>query len=152
MIKKVTIRQYYRHRILTTNRDDDISILHNSGKLFQQYIMGGWVRAKSNDLLYLRQCQKTYRFASARAVRNYLRERAIREKIPIGKMWIPPASHPGSTRYQNRRYLDAMAIVAHGKPDLFVTMTCNPRWLEICDNLEYQQKYENRPDLVASVP
>ena len=30
------------------------------------------------------------------------------------------------------RYQDAMAIVrTFGKPDLFVTMTCNPTWPEI---------------------
>ena len=29
-------------------------------------------------------------------------------------------------------YLDAMAIVsALGKPDLFITFTCNPKWPEI---------------------
>ena len=29
-------------------------------------------------------------------------------------------------------YLDSMAIVcALGKPDLFITFTCNPKWLEI---------------------
>jgi hypothetical protein len=33
-------------------------------------------------------------------------------------------------------YLDAMAIVrAFGKPDLFITMTCNPKWEDITSNL-----------------
>ncbi|UYV79082.1 hypothetical protein LAZ67_17001066 [Cordylochernes scorpioides] len=47
---------------------------------------------------------------------------------------------------------DAMAIVRkHGKPDFFVTMTCNPKWLEIVENLEEGQSVENRPDLVVRV-
>ncbi|XP_018577277.1 uncharacterized protein LOC108915665 [Anoplophora glabripennis] len=45
-----------------------------------------------------------------------------------------------------------MAIVArYGKPDLFITFTCNPRWPEIRDNLEGRQKWEHRPDLVCRV-
>jgi ATP-dependent DNA helicase PIF1 len=35
-----------------------------------------------------------------------------------------------------QNYKDAMAIVLkYGKPDLFVTMTCNPNWREIRENL-----------------
>lgn len=34
------------------------------------------------------------------------------------------------------RYQDAMAIVREkGKPDLFVTFTCNPNWPEIVEEL-----------------
>ena len=37
----------------------------------------------------------------------------------------------------NENYQDAMAIVRKfGKPDLFITMTCNPHWKEITENLE----------------
>uniref|UniRef100_A0AC35GIV3 Helitron helicase-like domain-containing protein n=1 Tax=Panagrolaimus sp. PS1159 TaxID=55785 RepID=A0AC35GIV3_9BILA len=45
-------------------------------------------------------------------------------------------------------YQDAMAIVRRfGKPDLFITMTCNPNWTEIVENL----LPEDRPDLIARV-
>lgn len=34
------------------------------------------------------------------------------------------------------RYVNAMALVQRfGKPGLFLTMTCNPTWKEIMDNL-----------------
>jgi hypothetical protein len=34
------------------------------------------------------------------------------------------------------RQMDAMALVqAYGKPDIFLTMTFNPNWQEILDNL-----------------
>lgn len=47
---------------------------------------------------------------------------------------------------------DAMAIVReHGKPDLFVTMTCNPKWPEITRELEPGQQASDRPDLTARV-
>ena len=38
----------------------------------------------------------------------------------------------GGPRFMYQLYLDAMAIVsALGKPDLFITFTCNPKWPEI---------------------
>jgi len=49
-------------------------------------------------------------------------------------------------------YQDAMAIVRKfGKPDLFVTMTCNPKWKEVTENLPANDRIENRPDLVTRV-
>ena len=51
-----------------------------------------------------------------------------------------------------QRYQDAMAIVsAKGKPDYFLTMTCNPKWKEISSNLLNGQKASDRPDLVGRV-
>ena len=52
----------------------------------------------------------------------------------------------------NSRYQDAMAIVrVKGKPDLFVTFTCNPKWLEIVEELLPGQQAEDRPDIAARV-
>ena len=45
-----------------------------------------------------------------------------------------------------------MGIVCHfGKPDFFVTFTCNPRWQEITDALLPGQTAENRQDIVARI-
>ncbi|XP_045482768.1 uncharacterized protein LOC123686581 [Harmonia axyridis] len=45
-----------------------------------------------------------------------------------------------------------MTVVARfGKPDLFITFTCNPNWPEIKNNLFKHQKWENRPDLICRV-
>lgn len=38
-----------------------------------------------------------------------------------------------------------------GKPDLFITFTCNPTWPEITDNLLPNQTASDRPDLVDRV-
>ncbi|XP_021732557.1 uncharacterized protein LOC110699342 [Chenopodium quinoa] len=38
-----------------------------------------------------------------------------------------------------------------GKPDLFVPMTCNAKWLEITAELADRELAENRPDLIARV-
>ena len=51
-----------------------------------------------------------------------------------------------------RRYMDAMALVRRfGKPDIFLTMTCNPNWDEIKRGLYPGQTPQDRLDLVVRV-
>ena len=70
----------------------------------------------------------------------------------IGTKTILPSSFTGRPRNMQQLYYDAMAIVrSHTKPDLFITMTCNPRWEEITANLEPGQTARDRPDLVTHV-
>ncbi|WP_218103646.1 helitron helicase-like domain-containing protein, partial [Rhodococcus erythropolis] len=70
----------------------------------------------------------------------------------VGIQAVLPSSHVGSPRYMTELYHDSMAIVrALGKPSLFITMTCNPKWKEIRDNLKPRQAATDRPDLVARV-
>jgi hypothetical protein len=47
---------------------------------------------------------------------------------------------------------DALAYVRiHGRPDLFVTFTCNPLWQEIKDHLYQGQSATDRHDIIARV-
>lgn len=51
-----------------------------------------------------------------------------------------------------KQYLDAMAIArAFGKPDLFITVTCNPDWPEIKGVLLSSRSAEGRLEIVAQV-
>ena len=51
-----------------------------------------------------------------------------------------------------RRYMDAMALVRkYGKPDIFLTMMCNPNWDEIKNELYPGQTPQDRPDLITWV-
>jgi hypothetical protein len=69
-----------------------------------------------------------------------------------GKRIVLPPKFIGGPRDMRRRYLDAMALVQRfGKPDLFITMTCNPQWEEITKELAPGQSPQDRPDLVARV-
>src|SRR5262249_34988738 len=70
----------------------------------------------------------------------------------IGKKIILPSSFTGSIRYMQQLYQDSMAIVREfGKPDLFITITCNPKWPEITNELLPNQKASDRPDIVTRV-
>ena len=65
---------------------------------------------------------------------------------------ILPSSFSGSPRAMQQNYQDVMAIVAkYGKPDLFITYTCNPNVRDIVENLSNGQRAEHRPDLVSRV-
>jgi hypothetical protein len=49
-------------------------------------------------------------------------------------------------------YQNAMARVRKfGKPDLFVTFTCNPKWKEITDALLLGQTAKDHPELVTHI-
>ena len=49
-------------------------------------------------------------------------------------------------------YHDAMTHTQKkGNPNLFITMTCTPRWQEIEDNLLPEQQASDSPDLCARV-
>ena len=70
----------------------------------------------------------------------------------IGRRVILPSSFVGSPRQMYQLYQDAMAIVSYfGKPDLFITFTCNPKWQEITRELLPYQTASDRPDLTSRV-
>ena len=63
-----------------------------------------------------------------------------------------PSSFVGSPRWYTAQFQDAMAICREfHKPDLFITMTCNPNWIEIVRELRPGENVQNRPDLVSRV-
>ncbi|KAK6020980.1 hypothetical protein OSTOST_13359, partial [Ostertagia ostertagi] len=46
---------------------------------------------------------------------------------------------------------DAWDVSKYGKPDLFITFTCNPAWREVAEQLKPGQTPSDRPDIVARV-
>lgn len=70
----------------------------------------------------------------------------------IGRRVILPSSFTGSPRNMYQNYLDAMCIVRQfGKPSLFITMTCNPQWPEIIDNIDDIEAANFRPEIIIRV-
>ena len=70
----------------------------------------------------------------------------------VGNPVILPSSFTGSPRAAAQQYQDAMAVVrVNGKPDAFVTFTCNPKWTEITENLRHGELPWMRPDLLNRV-
>ncbi|XP_057723585.1 uncharacterized protein LOC130939500 [Arachis stenosperma] len=67
------------------------------------------------------------------------------------KRIILPSSFTRGLRYMIQNYQDAMAICrVVGYPDLFLTFTCNPKWLELEDFLKNRKiNAKGRPDVVC---
>ncbi|CAF4970287.1 unnamed protein product, partial [Rotaria sp. Silwood1] len=62
------------------------------------------------------------------------------------------AVQPSGPRFMSKLYQDNMAMVRKfGRPDLFITFTCNPKWEEIKSELKAFQNSSDRPDLVTRV-
>jgi len=71
---------------------------------------------------------------------------------PLGRKLILPSSYVGSPRFMTQLFQDAMAICRHfHKPDLFLTMTANPKRSEIIYSLFPGQTATDRPDIVLWV-
>jgi hypothetical protein len=82
-----------------------------------------------------------------------------------GQCIILPSSFQSSERHMTQLFQDAMAIArTFGKPDIFLTMTANPNWPEIQDQLLWEvppaqgenhhrrrQKASDHPDIVARI-
>ena len=52
----------------------------------------------------------------------------------------------------HQEYLDSIGLFQRfGHPHLFLTMTCNPGWPEISENLKEGESALDRPDLVSRV-
>ncbi|KYQ52386.1 ATP-dependent DNA helicase PIF1, partial [Trachymyrmex zeteki] len=83
---------------------------------------------------------------------DYIQNMAFNVNGRIGKIIILPSTFIGSPRNMLQNYQDAMAIVdKFGKPNLFITMTCNPNWREIVENLLPFQQALDRSDICARV-
>ena len=63
-----------------------------------------------------------------------------------------PSSFHGSPRHLKLLSNNALSIVSElGEPDLFITLTCNPKWPEITSRLLPGQTAFDRPDIVCQV-
>lgn len=145
---RVTQLQYYQYR-LSTRRD--FSPFLSAGKLTQQYIIDAYVKLEANRLNYIRQNQSQLRVERYRGLMDQFHTAIDGADFLPGKALILSSSFQGSPRNMMQNYQDAMAIVRqYGKPDLFITMTCNPQWPEIIENL-HGHSAMHHPDLVACV-
>nr|XP_016509877.1 PREDICTED: uncharacterized protein LOC107827294 [Nicotiana tabacum] len=144
----VSYREYYCYQLKI--RDDENIILH-LGRLLQQYVVAEWIKVETQRLDFAFFNQDLFRMDVLAGLLDLLR-RGEREGSQVGKNRILPLSFTGGPRDMHRRYMDAIALVQRfGIPDIFLTMTCNPCWPEIQENLLSTDKAQNRPDLVSRI-
>ena len=67
-------------------------------------------------------------------------------------MVVLPATFTGSPRYMYKHYMDALAICReYRKFDFFITITGNPKWKGVVDNVFPGQTAHDRPDIMNRV-
>ncbi|XP_031788347.1 uncharacterized protein LOC116417731 [Nasonia vitripennis] len=120
--------------------------------LFYPYAMDFYVKIEKDRIQYIRDYQKEIRADTYKGLHDYMENAATDVNARIGKTIILPSTFIGSPGHMQQCYQDAMAIVSEkGKPCLFLTMTCNPKWKEIEENLLPHQQAADRPDLCARI-
>jgi hypothetical protein len=151
--KAVTLMQFYRFHLMyrSPTAVNDICYLHLFGPLFHQYIVDMYAKLEHERLNYIRHNQKKLRCDLYKNLQDAANVEDCDAGI-VGTKVILPSSFIGGPRHMIQLYQDAMSIVRkHGKPDLFITFTCNPSWPEIKRELLYNQTASDRPDLCSRV-
>jgi hypothetical protein len=129
---------------------DSSYIIHDK-RLFQEWIVDQFVKVETQRLLWLKQNQNTLCADLYSGLEDAMAA-GDNNLEQLGRRIILPSSHIGSPRFFRQLYQDAMAIVqARGRPDSFVTITCDPNWEEITEALKPGEVANDRPDILSRV-
>lgn len=122
--RHITMREYAVFNM--TWRETDDFRLPRAGKLYQEYLVDSYVKIEASRLSWHRHNQDTIRA-------DLYQDVCAGDNLhDMGRRVVLASSFTGGPRHMQQLYQDAMAIVrAKGKPDLFVTITCNADWPEI---------------------
>ncbi|XP_021975432.1 uncharacterized protein LOC110870559 [Helianthus annuus] len=144
----VAMREYYSYKFQIRSTEN---VLLFGGRLLQQFAVDVYIKIETSRLEFCERNQAKIRADLYQGLVDCVNAGEVHANR-VGKRIVLPASFIGGPRDMRRRFLDAMTLVQdEGKPDIFLTMTCNPKWPEICDNLHVGQTAQDRPDLVSRV-
>ncbi|GJS80299.1 DNA helicase PIF1, ATP-dependent [Tanacetum coccineum] len=135
------------------SRDIVGTTLLRGGRLFQQYLVDAFTSIEEQRLKWTRNNQDTLRVDLYHNLCDVV-TRGDTSAAELGKRIVFPRSFICSPRYMMQNYKDAMALCrAYGNPDLFITFTSNPKWVEISDMLAHipGQKSHDRPEIGTRV-
>ena len=67
-------------------------------------------------------------------------------------MSYSPSTYKGRSRNLQQLFQDGMAVIReYGKPDFFITVTCNPQWPEIVEELKDIKNHGDKLPIIARV-
>ncbi|XP_073363372.1 uncharacterized protein [Aegilops tauschii subsp. strangulata] len=145
----VSVRDYYCYMLQT--RPAIFNPILCGARLLQQWAVDMYIKIESCRLRWYMKNQTQIRADLYKGVVDAITSGETRASA-VGVRIVLPGTYPGGDRDMKKRHMDAMAIVhTYGKPDIFLTMTCNPKWEEIINELLPGQTAQDRPDIVARV-
>ena len=140
----ISLLQFYTYRLAVRQT---LSPIFHSGKVFQQYIVDAYVRMEAARLHYIWQNWSNLHVEIYLGLLDHVNTRAEEFKLST---WYKSSSFQGSPRAMQQNFQGAMAIVAkYGRPDIFLTFTCNPEKPDIVKNLLDGQRPKDRPDITS---
>lgn len=145
----VSCCEFYSSRLMRLSDDSDYFCYF--GRLLQQYIVDNYLKIEHQKLKYLQFNQDKLRIDLYSGLVDALNV-GDTDLNQTGTKLILPSSFVGGPRYMMNLFQDAMSIVRrYGKPDLFITITCNPKWPEIMAELKPGQTPQDIPDIVSRI-
>ena len=145
--RKLTMMRFTAYHIMAGEGNN----LIKGRRLYQQYLVDAYCKVETERLQYLRREQSKLRADCYQNLRDTLLV-TDGDTNNVGQRVVLPATFHGGPRYMHERQMDAMAYVRkYGRPDLFVTMTTNPKWDEVTSNLLPGQEPQDRPELISRV-
>lgn len=147
-VSRVSCMNFYAYRLMV--RRNEGNYLLRGARLLLQYQVDMFAKMETERLNWERHNQTTIRAADYQDLRDAFATDG--DAAQVGRRIVLPATYTGSDRYFHEREQDAMSYVSKfGRPDLFITVTCNPKWPEIQENLFAGQAAHDRHDIIARV-
>lgn len=146
----ITLSEWGRYFLM---HRDVVTFMQRCERLSLEFYCDVWAQVESRNAHFHRlpQQQAKYRSARVAAFEDQLSAGAAAGEIgqPVIRL---PSSFVGSNRWYQQLYMDAMALPKKfGKPDFFITMTCNPHWPEIRNAVPAHSHWKHHPDIVSRV-
>ncbi|OWY97976.1 LOW QUALITY PROTEIN: Helitron helicase [Phytophthora megakarya] len=175
----MSLREHIAFRLFPDPEDG--SVLHDGGCAYQQWCVDQRSKVEQEALRWCHNNQETlradlyaggayrselpdvveeteFRVSEYNQSTGRLDDHVAGGRLPlyfldhVGKLVILPSNYTGGPRQMYKSYQDSLALVREfGKPDIFLTMTCNPEWKEIRDQIAEHQKPPDGTDIVARV-
>ena len=102
------------------------SYIHYFGKLFHQYIVDQYAKIQYTRLKFVRFNQEKIRAELYCGLMDAVNERDCVQGNSVGCLIVLPSTFLVGDRHMHQLDQDAMSVVrVFGKPDIFITFTCN---------------------------
>uniref|UniRef100_A0A182XQ02 Helitron_like_N domain-containing protein n=1 Tax=Anopheles quadriannulatus TaxID=34691 RepID=A0A182XQ02_ANOQN len=154
--RQITPREYAAYRMCT--RAGQTSLIHRAGRLIEEQ----WLKFQRKHQAQLLADAYAGIMDFAGPIVNPLPEDPHEHDRTLGQVGtriiLTPSFH-GDERSMRAQYQDSMTIaraiyhciIIRLKPDLFITVTCNPKLVELSEALIPRRHAADRPDLTARV-
>ncbi|XP_049301813.1 uncharacterized protein LOC125775357 isoform X1 [Bactrocera dorsalis] len=140
--------KFYAYRMMIRQNYDNHLLRYR--RLVQQYAVDMYVKVETERLNYMRYTQSKLRSEEYIHLRDAMNGDA--DITDIGRLYILPSTYIGSPRHMHEYSQDAMTyMLNYGRPDLFLTFTCNPKWPDITNLLHNGQSPSDRHEVTARV-